>query len=153
MASVAQQRAKEQLIASMERSGWKVSDGTVLPAGTKTTTSPYGWEERFGKESTKAYNGSLTFYRPDSVPSQAPTAAPAPAPPPPAPVAPALDQPAVVAAYGNPELTIPGVDVRLTGENIGIKPRKSNARASGATSKGTGQLTIPRSSGSNPLNI
>jgi hypothetical protein len=146
-----EKRAREQLIANMEKGGWKASDGTTLPAGTKTQTSQYSWEQRFGKESTKGYNNSLMFYKPDSVP-----AAPAPAPDPtpaPAPTAPTLDQPAAVAAYGNPELTIPGVDVRVTGENIGLKAKRSSAKQQGLTSKGTNRLTIPRSSGSNPLNI
>jgi hypothetical protein len=150
-----EKRAREQLIASMERGGWKASDGTVLPAGTKTQTSQYSWEQRFGKESRKEYNGSLMFFRPgDPAPQAAPPAAPAPDPtPPPAPVAPTFDQPAAVAAYGNPELTIPGVDVRVTGSNIGLKAKRSKGRMDGSTSKGTSQLTIPRSSGSNSLNI
>lgn len=154
MASWQEQKVREQLIASMGRGGWKVSDGTTLPAGTKTTTSSYSWEERFGKEGSKSYNGSLMFYRPETAPAPPPSpAAPAPEPPPPAPTAPTFDQPAVVAAYGNPELTIPGIDVRLTGENIGIKAKRSGAKQQGLTSKGTNRLTIPRSSGSNPLNI
>jgi hypothetical protein len=150
-----EKRAREQLIANMEKGGWKASDGTTLPAGTKTQTSQYSWEQRFGKESTKGYNNSLMFYKPDSVPA-APAPAPAPAPDPtpaPAPTAPTLDQPAAVAAYGNPELTIPGVDVRVTGENIGLKAKRSSAKQQGLTSIGTNRLTIPRSSGSNPLII
>jgi hypothetical protein len=151
-----EKRAREKLIASMERGGWKASDGTVLPAGTKTQTSQYSWNQRFGKDSGfTTHNNSLMFYKPDSVPAQAaPPPAPAPDPtPPPAPVAPTFDQPAAVAAYGNPELTIPGVDVRVTGSNIGLKAKRSKGRMDGSTSKGTSLLTIPRSSGSNSLNI
>lgn len=73
------------------------------------------------------------------------------------PAAPAADpQPESIrvgAAMGNPQLTIPGVDVRLSGENLGIKPAKSAARKMGSTNRGTSRLTIPRSSGFNPLNI
>jgi hypothetical protein len=147
-------RAREQLIASMERGGWKVSDGTVQPTGTKTTSASYSYQARFGKDNTKEYTQTLGFYKPNSAPAPAaPPPAPAPEPPPPAPTAPALDQPAAVAAYGNPELTIPGVDVRVTGENIGLKAKRSSAKQQGLTSKGTNRLTIPRSSGTNPLNI
>jgi pyruvate/2-oxoglutarate dehydrogenase complex dihydrolipoamide acyltransferase (E2) component len=150
-----EKRAREQLIANMEKGGWKASDGTTLPAGTKTQTGQYSWNERFGKDNRKEYNGSLMFFRPgDPAPQAAPPPEPAPDPtPPPAPVAPAFNQPAVVAAQGNPELTIPGVDVRVTGENIGLKAKRSSAKQQGLTSKGTNRLTIPRSSGSNPLNI
>lgn len=149
-----ERRAREQLIANMEKGGWRASDGTTLPAGTKTQTSQYSWNERFGKDNRKDYNNSLMFYRPDSVPAApAPTPPPAPDPTPPPAAAPTFDQPAAVAAYGNPELTIPGVDVRVTGENIGLKAKRSSAKQQGLISKGTNRLTIPRSSGSNPLNI
>jgi len=148
-----EKRAREQLIANMEKGGWRASDGTTLPAGTKTQTSQYSWEQRFGKESTKGYTNSLMFYKPDSVPAAPPPAPPPDPTPPPAAAAPTFDQPAAVAAYGNPELTIPGVDVRVTGENIGLKAKRSSAKQQGLTSKGTNRLTIPRSSGTNPLNI
>jgi len=72
---------------------------------------------------------------------------------PPAPPPVALDQPKIAETFGNPALTIPGVDVRVTGENVGIKAKRSKARASGATSSGTSQFMVPRSSGVNSLNI
>lgn len=84
-----------------------------------------------------------------STPDPAPAPAPAPVaapPPPPAPPSPST-------APGNPALSIPGVDVRLTGENLGIKSKNSSARISGKLNKGTSRLTIPRSSGANSLNL
>jgi len=72
---------------------------------------------------------------------------------PPAPSPVTLDQPKIAETFGNPALTIPGVDVRVIGENVGIKAKRSKAKASGATSSGTSQFMVPRSSGVNSLNI
>lgn len=80
--------------------------------------------------------------RPADPDQSAPTSAPAP-------TTPSMGG----AGAGNPQLTIPGVDVRLSGENLGIKPAKSSSRKAGTTNRGTSRLTIPRSSGYNPLNI
>lgn len=63
------------------------------------------------------------------------------------------DTPAPSTAPGLPELTIPGVNVRLLGENIGIKARSSKARKAGLINKGTSRLTIPRSAGASSLNL
>jgi hypothetical protein len=56
-------------------------------------------------------------------------------------------------AAGTPELTAPGVNLRLLGQNMGIKLRKSSARQMGQINKGTSSLTIPRSSGFQSLNF
>lgn len=58
-------------------------------------------------------------------------------------------------APGNPTLTMPGTDVRLLGENLGIKARRSKADKAGLTKMGTSRLTIPRarSAGVSGLNI
>lgn len=56
-------------------------------------------------------------------------------------------------APGNPALMIPGIDVRLLGENIGIRTKRSSARRSGQINRGTSRLTIPRSAGARSLNI
>lgn len=61
----------------------------------------------------------------------------------------------------NPELAIPpstpemnvGDSIRIVGENLGIKARKSSASKANLTSKGTSRLTIPRSSGYQPVNM
>jgi hypothetical protein len=89
-------------------------------------------------------------------------AAPAPAPTPtpaPEPTAPAVSTAPVTPV--NPELMIPsgvqemnvGDSIRLLGENMGVKARRSTAQQSRLTSRGTGRLTIPRSSGYQSLNI
>lgn len=54
---------------------------------------------------------------------------------------------------GNPQLSVPGINVRLTGEQVGIKPAESTARREKQTSRGTSRLTIPRSSGASGLNL
>ena len=56
-------------------------------------------------------------------------------------------------APGNPQLQIPGINVRLTGEQIGIKPAVSSARREKQVSRGSSRLTIPRSSGASGLNL
>lgn len=91
-----------------------------------------------------------------------PKSAPAPTPPP---AAPAVSAPPPISV--NPELAIPtttkdptatqemnvGDSIRIVGENMGIKAKRSSAQKAKLTSKGTGRLTIPRSSGYQPLNM
>lgn len=92
------------------------------------------------------------YYR--FVGSAAPAAPTAPAPRPAEPTdptAPTVSNPTTTPI--NPELAIPTDSIRLLGENLGIKAKRSSAQKSNLTSKGTGRLTIPRSSGYQPLNM
>ena len=84
-------------------------------------------------------------------PAQEAAKAETPAAPPAPPATPAPPE----TAPGLPSLMIPGVDVRLLGQQIGVKARKSKASQSGLTSMGTSRFTIPRprSSGASSLNI
>jgi hypothetical protein len=141
-----------QLNQKLAIDGWQpVTDPKKVPAG-----SQYRSEEYYGSTNTPNQGHTTNqytqqYWKPAVSAAPVPTAAPVPEPI--APVAPPMVDPQQsAAAYGNPDLTIPGVDVRLTGENIGIKAKRSNSRASGSTSKGTSRLIIPRSS-TNAINI
>lgn len=98
------------------------------------------------------------YYRFVGATPAAPTPKPAEAPKP-SPAAPSVTTPPVTPV--NPELSIPagtqemnvGDSIRLVGENMGIKAKRSSAQKAKLTSKGTGRLTIPRSSGYQPLNM
>lgn len=78
--------------------------------------------------------------------SKAPAAQPAPQ------VAPGLPS-LMIPSSETTNLSEPGVDVRLIGEKVGIKAKKSKARLAGKINTGTSRLTIPRSSGAASLNI
>lgn len=147
-------KARKKLADSLASEGWMpVEDWNKVPAGSLTRNESYSYGFRSGKDGYSTNKESMAFYKAGASPAPASApAAPTPAPSPPLPVTPDLSQPNAVAAYGNPALTIPGVNVRLTGENIGLKAKR--AGSSGAVgSRGTGRLIIPRSSGSTSLNI
>lgn len=110
-----------------------------------TRTRGYTWQNAKGPAQRIA-GKDIPIWRKVGPAPPAAAAAPAPTPEP-------APTPAPSSAPGLPELTIPGVDVRLTGENIGIKAKNSSARRSGQLNKGTSRLTIPRSSGANSLNF
>lgn len=108
------------------------SRSTNTPNGGYTSGSPQ-------KSPFYRYTGQLGIPRPqtEARPEPAKQSAPAQA----------------AAAPGTPELSIPGVNLRLLGQNIGIKLKKSSAREMGQINKGTSRLTIPRSSGFQSLNL
>ena len=121
-----------------ENTGSSQNHPNVGGTRTDTTKTPY-----------YRYTGSAP-----AAPVQQPTPKkePDPAPPPPTDTKP----PTPV----NPELAIPdpnemnpGDSIRLVGENLGIRAKRSSAQMSNLTKKGTGRLTIPRSSGYQPLNM
>lgn len=124
--------------------------------GGYTETERYDW----GTKDSGSVNPTTTkdpFYRyvgaAPSIPQKKPDPAPKqelnPVTPPPqvSPVNPELSIPP-----GTNEMNV-GDSIRLIGENIGIKAKRSSAQRSRLTSKGTGRLTIPRSSGYQALNL
>jgi len=141
-----------QLVNTLGSQGFQpITDWSKVPAGSVTRSESYvtGFQ---GKNGWIGDNQTAQFYKPGEAPQPAPAAAPEAPSNPPGPTSTNLDQAGAVAAYGNPALTIPGVDVRLTGENVGIKAKRSKSSSSGGGS-GTSRLIIPRSAGTNSLNI
>jgi hypothetical protein len=132
-------KSAPQLTVDERNQGFSwVQDGT-------TRTRDYTWQNAKGPPQLIRGKDIPVWRKTGAVP---PTPAPAPAASAPAPAPPSPST-----APGNPALSIPGVDVRLTGENLGIKSKNSSARISGKLNKGTSRLTIPRSSGANSLNF
>ena len=120
--------------------------GDFAVGGYKENTfSPWGTKDSGDVNSTTTKDPFYRFVGATPPATQQKATDPAPAAPDPA--------PAPQTSPGNPELTIPGVDVRLVGENLGIKPKNSAARKSGQINKGTNRLTIPRSSGFTGINL
>ena len=122
-----------------------------LPAGAVTRAEPisYSWQTTNPKSgSTNNSRSSVrNYFKEGTAPAPAAPAAPAPA------AAPAAAAPVPQTVPGNAALSIPGIDVRLTGEQVGIKPAESTERKAKTTSTGSNRLTIPRSSGASGLNI
>lgn len=126
-----------------------------------------GYKENSFKQWGTKDSGSVSptttkneFYR-YTGPAQATPAKPAETPKPAAPSTPNTSVTTPQVGPVNPELMIPkgttemnaGDSIRLVGENLGIKAKRSSAQKSQMTSRGTGRLTIPRSSGYQPLNL
>jgi hypothetical protein len=136
-----------------EKEGYKIAENqAAIPKGAeqRTFSVPGRVNElarsrglpqaTFGDQSFLFYKGGAEEEK-AAAPAAAPAAAAAPA------------QPVPQTVPGNPQLSIPGIDVRLTGEQIGIKPAESTQRKARGVSTGTNKLTIPRSSGASGLNI
>lgn len=150
--ALAQKRSKEAIVKEMKGQGYEYSETAGgIPKGSTMLTRNYKYNSPIGGphgRSLKENSVEAFFYKkaPEAAPAAAPAAtAPAPAPAPVAPVA--------GTAAGNPALTIPGVDSRIVGENLGVKPAESEAKKKGLTSKGTSRLTIARSAGGSGINL
>jgi hypothetical protein len=148
----------QQLLSFGNRQGFRgyVDDNTFY-GDTSPTGSPdwtFVGNHQFDGSSTNPKGGHTSGTQSTKIWKRTtPKAAdPAPAPAAPAPAAAPAQAPASNAP-GNPQLQIPGINVRLTGEQVGIKPAESTARREKQTSKGSSRLTIPRSSGASGLNL
>jgi hypothetical protein len=132
------------------KEGYKLADSQeAIPAGADQRTfsipSPFVQNSN-NKTQVPSAPQSFLFYKGAPEPAPAPAATPAPAPAPAA-------EPVPQTVPGNAALSIPGIDVRLTGEQVGISPAQSTERKAKNTSTGSSKLTIPRSSGASGLNI
>ena len=138
-----------------EKEGYKLAENqAAIPQGAeqRTFTIPgmlnptavangrAGAQNPIGQQSFLFYKGRQEEAAPAPAAPAAPAAAPAQAGP-------------SSSAPANPQLQIPVINVRLTGEQIGIKPAVSSARKAKQTTTGTSRLTIPRSSGASGLNL
>lgn len=148
-----QQDTLARIFTNANTSKYKLKSGESLTPGDGLAVVRYQSVQNNGGPNVGSYRSNVPIYGKVQAQATAP-AAPAPVAPAPAPEprVPQVDA-APTTAPGNPALSIPGIDVRLTGENIGIKAKRSKARSAGLTSSGTNRLTIPRSSGANSLNI
>jgi hypothetical protein len=138
-----------------EKEGYKLAENqAAIPKGAEQRTfsipgrlNPIAVANGRAGASIPTGGSSFLFYKGGQEEAKPAAAA---APPPAA--APAAAAPSHTVP-GNPTLSIPGIDVRLTGEQVGIKPAESTERKARSTSAGTSKLTIPRSSGASGLNI
>jgi hypothetical protein len=123
--------------------GYNVEDTTGFgPSGTK--------DSRLASDSSRSEYYRFVGPQPSTAPAQQPSSSNISTP---TPTATQSTSPL------NPELAISpndmnfGDSIRVTGENLGIKAKRSRAQISRSTSKGTSRLTIPRSSGASSLNM